>query len=172
MPHAKEERKKESKPDTQARRLLVSIGFDSGTEQMGALDDALLPAALCAASYAKKSYAFDVATGKRSLLAYFGGDQEEPSAAQEEVGRANFVVNMCKPMTAQQLVEASFEEGVWRKGSLEQALCAVSKNEFRSVVGYFLWTYPRIEKHATNFETLPVSPSNTCSIRPMASTKS
>lgn len=147
------------------------------------LNRALLPAALCAVSYAKSCWAFDVAGGALDPAAWM--DEASFSRDSASLARALMVAELCSPLSAKDLglkagaAGASFERGVWRKGDLGSALCCLAegvdgalelhlcvrgtepenhpgklRSAFQTLAGYFAWTYPRIEKHAGLFGPL------------------
>ena len=148
-----------------------------------ALDAALLPAALCASSYTANCWAFDVAAGA-DPRAWTDEEsmRSDPDALTRALLVAKMCSPLsAKDLPGLRMPGgASLDNGIWRNGSLASALCAVSQNPeggprelhlsirgtdlalspskaksaFAAVVGYFLWTYPRIEKHAASFEPL------------------
>lgn len=152
-----------------------------------ACEQASLPAALCATSYAPNCWAFDVASGVADPVAWIGEEQFDED--RDALARSLMVANRCRPLSAAELnapnpqspeaFGGTFIRGVFRKGDLCQALVSEAFNEhgekelhlcirgtdlnnhpnkflsaFQTVVGYFAWTYPRIEKHAEHFVEL------------------
>lgn len=147
------------------------------------LNRALLPAALSATSYAKACWAFDVAAGAADPAAWMDEasfERDKSGLARAGfIAKLCSPLSARELGVSAAASGATFERGVWRKGDLGAALCCVATgvdgarelhlsvrgteqqnnpgrwlSAFQTVVGYFVWTYPRIEKHAKIFEPL------------------
>lgn len=148
-----------------------------------ACEKAALPAALSASAYAASCWAFDVAAGVADAKAWMGEEQFESDRdglARSLLIAGSCWPLEAKDLGVQQDdLGGSLSRGVFRRGDLAQALVAIAENEsggrelhlsvrgtdfhnntnkalaaFQAIVGYFAWTYPRIEKHAENFKEL------------------
>ena len=144
------------------------------------LAESMLPAELSAAAYGELSWAWDVAAGA-PVEAWASSLGE----GLHNLPRALFLRSVASPVLAADLGidaqahGASFERGVWSKGSLAQALCAkasdgsggqelhlairgtdpasdasATRSLLNTVFGYLIWTYPRINIHGESFAAL------------------
>jgi len=152
-------------------------------DDAASFDQALLPAVLCAASYAKTCWALDVAFGYADPRAWI--DESLLRADRYTLARALMLRRTVRPLTATDLhfhnlpPDECLSRGVWRKRDIYQAVCCEAQaengnrsvhvcirgtdaesavSEFRSrlnfLFGYLLGVYPWINRYATAYERL------------------
>lgn len=157
--------------------------FFTARFDQAACEKASLPAALCAAAYAPQSWAFDVAAGIADPVAWMGEEQfrddRDALARSLMIAERCKPLEASDLGIAPERLGGELARGVFRNGDLAQALIATADNghggrelhlcirgtdfannvhpwiaKFQGLVGYFAWTYPRIEKHANHFKEL------------------
>jgi hypothetical protein len=153
-------------------------------EQVTDLDFASLPAALCWASYSANNWAMDFAAGAVDVAAWMGEEQRRGSNADDLprallIAKCCRPLEPVEVGIQPEVHGATFVRGVWSCSPIARAVTCVEcrpdgkkalhlcvrgtdfanhPNKLAAVaiaiVGYFAWTYARIEKHSSGFKPL------------------
>jgi hypothetical protein len=153
-------------------------------EQVMDLDFSCLPAALCWASYSTNNWALDLAAKVVDPAAWMGEEQRKNGKADDLsrallIANCCRPLEAAEVGISAAKYDATLSRGVWSHGLISRAVvCIESRPRYgkvlhlcirgtdfdhhprrlvaviQGIVGYFIWTYVRIEKHAFGFEPL------------------